>query len=80
MSVDNSKTDSNFDIEDNPRLNDLSLNERLYACDEYRTEISAYLRALQVKDSFKILNVLIFYLREIFPRKKVFCLCDPRYG
>lgn len=49
MSLDSSKINSSLEVEYGSRINELSLNERLYACDEYRSEISAYLRALQVQ-------------------------------
>lgn len=49
MSIDNSKVSNPLEVEYESKFNELSMNERLYACDEYRNEISAYLRALQVK-------------------------------
>ncbi|KAK6625836.1 hypothetical protein RUM43_006135 [Polyplax serrata] len=47
MSIDNSKVSNPLEVEYESKFNELSMNERLYACDEYRNEISAYLRALQ---------------------------------
>lgn len=48
MSVDTSKTDSNFKVEKIQSKDEPSLNERLFACQEYKTEIFVYLRSLQV--------------------------------
>ncbi|KAL0273263.1 UNVERIFIED_CONTAM: hypothetical protein PYX00_005976 [Menopon gallinae] len=47
MSVDTSKTDSNFKVEKIQSKDEPSLNERLFACQEYKTEIFLYLRSLQ---------------------------------
>lgn len=49
MCLDVSKTDSGVKSGESPRTNELSLNERLYACEEYRTEIFVYLRVLQLE-------------------------------
>jgi len=49
MCLDVSKTDSGVKSGESPRTNELSLNERLYACNEYRTEIFVYLRVLQLE-------------------------------
>ena len=48
MDLDVFNTDSGVKPEESPRTNELSLNERLYACEEYRTEIFEYLRDLEV--------------------------------